>query len=192
VTELETYIQSYFVATEADLGTISSFFQPVSLKKGDYFLKTGRMADRMGFIQSGLLREFILVDGKEVTKWVSTNGYFVVDIAAFLFQQSARWNIQALSDCKLHVIDRDRYQQLQTAVPGWPELEKLFIAKCFIILEQRVVSHLSMTAEERYQQLFQFNPDLFNLVPLHYLASMLGITPETLSRIRNKAMKPNS
>lgn len=192
MTELETYIQSYFAATNAELGQISSFFQPIELKKGDYFLKTGRMANQMGFIQRGLLREFILVDGKEVTKWVATKGYFVVDMAAFLFQQSARWNIQTLSDCELYVIDRQQYQQLQKAVPRWPELEKMFIAKCFIVLEQRVVSHLSMTAEERYQQLFQFHPDLFNLVPLHYLASMLGMTAETLSRLRNKTMKPNS
>jgi hypothetical protein len=71
-------------------------------------------------------------------------------------------------------------------VPAWPEIEKQFIAGCFITLEDRVFNHLSLSAEERYDQLFAFNQDLFRHVPQQYLASMLGMTPETFSRIRAK------
>ncbi len=184
--ELEKYIQTYFGVDKDDLTKISSFFYPITLKKGDYFLKKGMYADRLGFVQSGILREFVFVEDREVTKWISTKGYFVVDLSSFVFQQTARWNIQALTDCELYVIDRKDYQKIGQVIPRWTELEKLFIAKCFTVLEDRVLQHLSMTAEERYLQLFNFNRELFNLVPLQYLASMLGMTPETLSRLRKK------
>lgn len=186
MTELEKYIQTFFGAGTDDLTAISTFFKPTVLKKGDYFLKTGNRSDRLGFVQSGIIREFIHNDDKEVTKWISTKGYFVVDLASFIFQLPARWNIQALTDCELYVIDNKDYLKIGQVLPRWASLEKLFIAKCFTVLEDRIITHLSMTAEERYKQLFHFNPALFNQVPLQYLASMLGMTPETLSRLRKK------
>lgn len=186
MTELEKYIHTYFGVSNEDLSAISSYFKPVTLKKNDQFLRTGHYSDRLGFVQSGILREYVLVNDKEVTKWISTSGYFVVDLSSFFFHQPARWNIQALTDCELFVISQKDYLQIGKRVPRWMELEKLFIAKCFSILEDRILTHLSMTAEERYHQLFNFNSELFNLVPLQYLASMLGMTPETLSRLRKK------
>jgi CRP/FNR family transcriptional regulator, anaerobic regulatory protein len=186
MTELEKYIHTYFGVGKDDLSQISAFFKPMTLKKGAFFLKTGRYGDRLGFVQSGIIREFVDIEDKEVTKWISTKGYFVVDLSSFVFQQKARWNIQALTDCELYVIDNKDYQKIGEVIPRWAELEKLFIAKCFTVLEDRIITHLSMTAEERYQQLFNFSPDLFNQVPLQYLASMLGMTPETFSRLRKK------
>lgn len=187
MTELEIYIQNYFGVNKEVLAKITSYFKPVALKKGEYFLKTGRYSDRLGFVQSGIIREFVSIDDKEVTKWISTKGYFAVDLSSFIFQHTARWNIQALTDCELWVIDSKKYQEIGKEIPNWAELEKLFIAKCFTVLEDRILQHLSLSAEERYQQLFNFNKELFNLVPLQYLASMLGMTPETLSRLRKKA-----
>lgn len=188
MTELEKYIQTYFSVSKDDLTKISTYFKPMTLKKGDYYLKTGRQSDRLGFVQSGIVREFITINDKEVTKWISTKGYFVVDLSSFMFQLPARWNIQALTDCEIYRIDSKDYQKIGQLIPRWTELEKLFIAKCFTVLEDRIVTQLSMTAEERYKQLFNMNKDLFNQVPLQYLASMLGMTPETLSRIRKKAV----
>lgn len=192
MTELENYIQNYFGVSNDDLKKISSFFKSESIKKGDFFLRKGRYSDKFGFVQSGLLREFLFIDDKEVTKWISSQGYFVMDLASFTFRQPARWNIQAIADSELYVIDRVDYKRLVDVIPDWVELEKLFIAKCFTVLEDRVLQHLSLSAEERYLQLFNFNKELFNNVPLQYLASMLGMTPETFSRIRKKITERTS
>jgi CRP-like cAMP-binding protein len=142
----------------------------------------------LSFIESGLLRIYSISDGKEVTQWISTKGYFVTDLSSLLFESPARWTIQALTDVDLFTIQREDYRRIGTLVPKWHELEKLFIAKCFTFLEDRIFSHLSMTAEERYQLFFENNKDLFNQVPLQYIASMLGMTPETFSRIRKKQL----
>lgn len=186
MTELEKYIQTYFSVSKDDLTRISTFFKPIILKKGEYYLKTGRYSDRLGFVQSGIIREYVIINDREVTKWISTKGYFVGDLSSFMFSLPARWNIQALTECEIYIIDSKDYRRIGQIISSWTELEKLFIAKCFTVLEDRIVTHLSMTAEERYAQLFNINKDLFNQVPLQYLASMLGMTPETLSRLRKK------
>lgn len=187
--ELATYIQLYFPVAADELAAIAAQFRPDTLERGAYFLKQGRYCDRMAFLSSGLLRIYREVDGKEITQWISTQGYFVTDLASFVFQTPGRWNIQALTDCELYVIDRDNYQSLGKAIPRWQELDKLFVAKCFVMLEERMFSHLHMTAEERYHRLLRESPELFNQVPLQYLASMIGMTPETLSRLRSKQLK---
>ncbi len=186
MSELENHIKSYFGIDETDVVKIASYFQPIQLKKGDFFLKSGHYSDRLAFVQSGVLREFVLMDEKEITKWICTKGYFAVDLNSFIFGQPSRSNFQALTDCEMFVIDASNYAEIGAIIPKWLELEKRFIAKCFGILESRILQHLAMSAEERYQQLYQFNKELFNIVPLQYLASMLGITPETLSRLRRK------
>ena len=192
MTELEKYIQTYFGVSDSDLIKISSFFHLTTIKKGDFFLKAERYSDRLAFVQTGILREFVFVGEKEITKWISTKGYFAVDLSSYLFGNKARWNIQALTECELYIIDKKEYQKIKQIIPTWAELEKLFLAKCFTVLENRIVTQISMTAEERYNQLFQFNKELFNQVPLQYLASMLGMTPETLSRLRKNSVNKTS
>lgn len=187
--ELEQYIKSYFGVVQPDeLKVISSLFKLTTVKKGEYFLKTGKQSDKLSFIQSGLMRVFVTTDEKEITQWISSKGYFVTDLSSFVFENPARWTIQALVDTELYTISRKEYNRIGTLIPKWHHLEKLFIVKCFSIMEDRIFSHLSMTAEERYISFFENNRELLNQVPLQYIASMLGMTPETFSRIRKKQL----
>jgi CRP-like cAMP-binding protein len=188
MTELEKYINSYFGVEQEDLFLISSLFKPQTLRKGDIYLRTGRYCEKMSFIKSGLLRIYVSTEDREVTQWISTLGYFVTDLSSLIFDTPARWTIQALTDAELYTIKKEDYNQLGARIPKWHLLEKIFIAKCFTMLEDRIFTHLSMSAEERYNFFFQQNKELFNQVPLQYIASMLGMTPETFSRIRRKAI----
>ncbi len=187
MTELQTYITSYFGITNENLDAIASLFDATTVSKGDYFNKSGHYCKKLSFVKNGYFRVFgYASNDKEITQWIASKGYFLTDVYSFYFQQPARWNIQALCDCELYTIRLEDYQQLSSIVPNWPTMEKQFMAKCFTMLEDRVFSHLSQNAEERYNALFEHNKELFNQVSLHYIASMLGMSPETLSRIRKR------
>lgn len=131
---------------------------------------------------------FVSTDDKEITQWISTKGYFCADLSSFVFETPSRLSIQALVDTEIFTISKEDYGLIGELVPKWHEFEKLFIARCFITLEERIFSHLSMAAEERYEHFFEKNRELFNQVPLQYIASLLGMTPETFSRIRKKQL----
>jgi CRP/FNR family transcriptional regulator, anaerobic regulatory protein len=187
--ELEQYIKIYFgIIDTKDLNTIESLFEYSVIKKGEYLLKTGRLCDTMCFVQSGLLRIFTTNDDKEITQWISTNGSFSTDISSFVFEAPSRWTIQALIDTKVYSISSSNYKKLNVLIPEWKDIEKSFLVRCFAMLEDRIFSHLSMTAEERYDYFYEHNRELFNQVPMQYIASMLGMTPETFSRIRKKQL----
>jgi len=186
--EIESYIENYFGIGGKDLTPIGRLFSNTALKKNDYLLKMNQYAKSIHFVKNGYLRVFAYNESgeKEITQWISNQGMFLTDLSSFIFDNRSRWNIQALSNCELYTISKENYQSIGNYVENWAELEKLFIAKCFITLENRVFSQLSMTAEEKVKNLFELNPDVFLQVPLQYIASMLGMTPETLSRVRRK------
>ena len=188
MTELEQYVHACFGATEKDMTDIASLFKPEVLKKGEFFLKAGTFCDNVCFIQSGFLRLFVATEDKEVTQWIASKGFFLADLASLTFRTPARFNIQALTDTELHTIRREDYNRIGERVEKWPEIEKHFLVNYFIMMENRIFTHLSMPAEERYGFFFQQNKELFNQVPLQYIASMLGMTPETFSRIRKKQL----
>lgn len=187
MTELEQYIQGYFGIHQNDLEQISQLFEPTTLTKSDFFVHANASCTKLSFVKSGYLRVYDYANDKDVTQWIVSSGEFVTDLSSIVFQQPARWNIQAVTDCELYTISAEDYRNIGKLIPSWPQMEKLFITKCFLTLEHRVFSFLSMSAESRYQDLFGRNADLFNQIPLHYIASMLGMTPETLSRIRKKS-----
>ena len=184
--DLQEYINTYFGIHNKNADTVASLFTRSKLKKGEYFVKQGNYCEKMSFIRSGYIRVFANAKDKEITQWISSKGYFVTDVYSFIFRQRARWNMQALTDCNLYTIHKENFERLHNLIPQWNEIEKKLIANCFITLEDRVFNHLSLSAEERYDQLFEQDKTLFNQVPLHYLASMLGMSAETFSRIRSK------
>ena len=172
--------------TTEELALINSYFQEEKLCKNQYFTESGKICNKLSIIKSGILRVYALSDKKEITQWISTKNSFITEMTGFFFNQPNRWSIQAFSDTELLTITKTNYQKLCNDFPKWNEIERQFIVKCFAMIEDRIFSHLSMTAEERYLMYFEQNRALFNQVPLHYIASVLGMTPETFSRIRKR------
>jgi CRP-like cAMP-binding protein len=182
------YLASYFGLFESDAQKIVDWFQPETIPKNEYFIRKGAYCHKLSFIKSGYFRIYDEHNGREITQWISSESDFVTEINSFFFGVPSQWNIQAISDCECYTISQSDYQRMGEEISNWNSLETKFMAKCFAMLENRVFSFLAMTAEERYGALFRYNKELFNNVQLHYLASMLGMTPETLSRIRRKAI----
>ncbi|WP_430905455.1 Crp/Fnr family transcriptional regulator [Maribacter sp. 2-571] len=183
---LGEYIRSYFGVSSDALHQILPFFEIQSLPKGTFYTKQDTYCTTLSFVKEGYLRIFAETEHREVTQWIASSGYFVTDMSSFMFHQKARFSIQALTDCETFTIKRADYQKLQETVDDWPMLEKMFLTKCFVTLENRVFELLSLPAAERYRLFFEANKEMFRHVPLQYIATMLGMTPETLSRIRAK------
>lgn len=181
-------IQQHFGPLDSqELSVIQSFFKEEQLGKNEIFTNSGEICKKLSIVKSGILRVFALSeDGREITQWLSTKDFFVTDVMGFFFNQPNRWTIQAFTEVELLTISKTDYLKLCQEFPKWIQIEKQFIIKCFAMMEDRIFSHLSMTAEERYNQYFEQNKELFHQVPLQYIASVLGMTPETFSRIRKR------
>lgn len=175
--------------TDQELTLIRTYFTEEKLQKNDFFTKSNKICDRLSIVKSGILRIYSLSDGKEITQWISTQEFLITEVMGFFFDQPNRWTIQAYTDVELYTISKSNYRKLCKEFPKWNEVEKSLIIKCFAMIEDRIFSHLSMTSEERYDLYFEQNRELFNQVPLQYIASVLGMTPETFSRIRKRKTK---
>jgi CRP-like cAMP-binding protein len=185
---LADHIKSCISVSPAELQIITSAFTTETLSKGAFYSQKGSDNDRLGFICQGYIRFYIEANDREVTQWISGPGQFVADAASLMLHQPARWDIQALTECVIQSVTGETYHNLRSTLPVWSEFDRLLLVKCFAALEDRIFRHLYMTTEERFQYLVNTQPELFNFVPLQYLASMMGMTPETLSRLRKKVI----
>jgi len=165
---------------------VARFYRKEHLAKDEFLVQKGKKCQKMGLITQGYLRFFSYADQKVVTHWIFVKDQLVTDVASFFLQQPAKWNIQALTDTTIFSLSQSNYHRLRTEIPEWDEYEKIFLVKLLSALENRIYTLLSMSTKDRYQYLFESDSNMFNELPLQYLASMLGMTPETLSRIRNK------
>ena len=184
--KLEENILHLFEVPQQQAALIESKFVLEEYDKGQVLLQEGKECNFLSFIEAGYCRVFKLTEQKEFTQWIGGEGYFITDLSSFLFDQKSNWSIEALSPLRLWTLSKADYKELELHIPGWNILEKRFIAKCFMEIEKRVFDFISLSAEERYLKYFEKNKAMFNQVPLQYIASVLGMSPETLSRIRSK------
>lgn len=183
-------IQHFGELSAAELAIILPFFREERLAKNEFFSQQDKKCcSRLSIIKSGILRVYAPVDGKEITQWIATKDSFITDVMGFFFDAPNRWHIQAFTEVELLSLHKEEAEKLAAIFPRWSTIQKQFIIKCFAMMENRVFSHLSMTAEERYIAYFEHNKELFNLVPLHYIASVLGMSAETCSRVRKRLLE---
>ncbi|RKN81143.1 Crp/Fnr family transcriptional regulator [Ulvibacterium marinum] len=162
-------------------------FNPLKLKNKELLVKSGEIAMSMIYIDSGYLRMFNTDrDGNEATVWIGSNGKFITAISSFVFQKPSFWNIEAITDSQVHIIHRDKHFHLCKKYREWLDFENFLLSKTLAALEYRMFVQMNLSAQKRYDEFFKGNPSVFNQIPSKYIASFLGMSPETLSRVRNK------
>lgn len=183
---LKACVSKHIYIPPPEMAEILEHFEEVELAKGDCFAEEGKLCSQLAFIYEGVLRVHHLANGEEITLWMGMENSFITSLSSFIFQTPSRWDIQAVTPVKLLVIERGPHMELTHKFRSWVEFDNIALSNAYAMLEQRMFDHLHTTAEERYLKLLDEQPSLFNRVPLQYIASMLGIKPETLSRLRKK------
>jgi len=161
-------------------------FEQVVLSKNEYLLTEGKICRHLYFLEQGALRGFYNLDGKEITYWFGFEKDFVTSFHSFITQQPAVENIQLLEGSILWSISKDTLASLFDQYHEIERLVRIVYEKYYIRLEERFVNAQFKTASERYENLLRQTPYLLERVPLGHIASYLGISQETLSRIRSK------
>ena len=123
--KLKNCILSKVSIEETAMNTILSVFEPLEITKSEFFLESGKICQQMAFIDSGYMRMYDIVDGKEITLWIGSASSFITSLSSFVFQTSNNWNIQAVTDCKLYVINRENHFKLNKTEPKWLEFDNL-------------------------------------------------------------------
>jgi CRP-like cAMP-binding protein len=164
------------------------FFIPKKLRKRQYLLQQGDVCKHVAFVEKGLLRSYIVNDkGAEHIVQFAFEGWWIADQFSFLTGEPSEYNIEAMEDCELLLLTKQAEEEMLQKIPKFERFFRILLQSSLIATQKRLASSLSQTAEERYNELTKACPKtLPHRVPQHMLASFLGITPETLSRIRRQ------
>jgi CRP-like cAMP-binding protein len=159
------------------------------LKKGALLLTENEVCNEIVFIKSGLLRSYFFNhQGDEITNCFAFENEFMASFSSFITQNVAEENIQALADTELQVLSRESLEQLYKSHIKWQEIGRKLTEMEYVTLQKRMISFQKLSATQRYEELYKNHQKYLQLIPLHYLASYLGITPRHLSRIRKGAI----
>lgn len=173
--------------TEEEKQLCKSFFTPKKLRKRQYILQEGDVCKYTAFVEKGMLRMYTINDkGSEHIIQFAFEGWWMADQFSFITGEPAIYNIDALEDSELLLLSKQAEEQLLQKIPKFERYFRILLQNSLIATQRRLISSISQTAEERYNQLIGTCPTIPQRVPQHMMASFLGITPETLSRIRRQ------
>lgn len=157
-----------------------------NIRKRQYLLQEGNLCHTECFIAKGCMRMFFVgEDGLEHILRFAVENWWISDRESYSNGTPSRYNIDALENSEVILIDKDDFNQLMESIPKLKKLVDKLLAKSYNAIQNRVVSNISYTAEEKYQNFITRFPDMFNRIPLHMIASYLGVSRETLSRVRS-------
>lgn len=190
--QLKAFVTTYIQLTNAEWLDVQPYFKPIAIQKGDYLIHEGQTSQYLYFVNAGLLRLFYLQNGEETTRYLATEGDFAGALSSFLTRKPTLENMQALENCELLQLHYDDLQTLYKKYSAWHEFSRKLLEEAYIEQTSRIESLICQSAEARYKNFIQYEYDLFQRVPQQYIATYLGIQPETLSRIRRKFAQSTS
>jgi CRP-like cAMP-binding protein len=179
-------ISSFIQITAREEEIIDGLFTTLNLGSGEYFLEQGKICRHVGFIEKGLVRYFINVDGTEKTIYFNKENEFTCNYQSFLPRIASNTNIQAVEESVLRVISFENLQRLYSDVKEGDKLGRLVIGYVFLSAMEQLKSFYTDSPKERYEQFLNSYPDLAQRIPQYYIASYVGIKPQSLSRIRKR------
>lgn len=186
-TTLEQALGEYLRLEPAALTYLTEQFQVRRVAKQDFLLRGGTTCDFWGFVHCGLLRVYTETDqGDEHTSWFVKEQDFVTEYASFYYQRPSLENIVALEETEVLCLTHPQLQALYRAHPVFERLARLLYERQMANIKQRMLFRVRHGAAARYEHLLAYHPALVQRVPLKFLASYLGITGSTLSRIRQR------
>ena len=185
--KLYSYINRRVPITEEQFDVIKREFIPKSVKKGEFLLREGEIAKYSIFVTLGCLRTYTVDNkGKEHITQFSPEDWWTGDMNSLIKEAPSECFIEALEDSEVLLAEKGYLEKMMQVVPGVALSYQAGLEKSLIARNQRIVASLSASAEERYNDFMKTYPSLAQRVPQHMIASYLGVSPETLSRIRKQ------
>lgn len=171
--------------TDEEFDYCKTLFLPKKLRKRQYLLQEGDVCKYTTFVTNGLLRSYTIDNkGTEHILQFAFEGWWMGDLYSFLTNEPSIFNIEAIEDCELLLITKQSWELLLEKIPAFERYFRILIQNNLIATQQRLMGNLSETAEGKYVKLMKNFPGCLMRIPQHMIASYLGITRETLSRIR--------
>jgi CRP-like cAMP-binding protein len=163
-------------------------FQVLQIKKNKFFVKENEICHHFCFVESGILQHSIEVLSEEKTTYLALRNSVTSSLSSFLFRKPSRKSIKAIADCKLWVVDLKTFKDLIENNNAFNQFYYNVIEKQICLIDDYRIDLLTLSPEERYKKLLATEPKLLQEVPLHYLASFLGISSRHMSRIRKNIL----
>jgi CRP/FNR family transcriptional regulator, anaerobic regulatory protein len=183
---IREYISRFMILPESDLQLFFKSLVKKKVPKGGFLMEAGQVCDYVAFINKGHFRAFCLIDKEEATYNFFFDGNFMTDYPSFISRQPSIEIHQALEDAEVLTINYLDMQRIYKEVPSWEKFGRLIAEFIIMGIADRNRSMLFMSPEDRYLNLMKTRPKVFANIPQHYIASYLGIQPESLSRIRKR------
>ena len=181
-------LSKFIVLSKDDIAIIQSLFTEKKFRKRQYILQEADVSRSETYVVTGLTRTYEVDDkGIEHIMQFGPEDWWVGDLFSFLTETPTRFNVDCLEDTQVLQISKPNLQMLYQKVPATERYFRIIIQNAYIASVNRISSSLRKTAPERYQEFMERYPHIEQRVPNHQIASYLGITPQSLSRIRSKA-----
>ena len=176
--------------TDKDLAVINALHKRVVFNKGDFYLRKGENPHSYLILEKGLMRSFVFdYDGNEITTHFFTEQEVVIEVLSLFKHTPSEESIQALTECVCWEIDFEAFQKLFHTIPGLSEWGRAWFSEELSRFKQRSVQMITHRASERYMKLLKEKPQIIRQAPLKQIATYLGITDTSLSRIRKELSK---